>query len=199
MKSSRTLKFLQASLLTLGLASGSAQAAVNLLSDGDFESFAGLVANGGYTAVPNGTLGAWTVGATSVDLIRNNYGAISNVSIDLSGTPGPGSLSQNFFAEAGKTYTLSWDYFKNGGGTDLGVSFGGNSYVYAPAAAPTSAQLVWTALSSGQQTLTFIGGNGNQGPTLDNVVLTAVPEPESYALLLAGLGVIGFLARRRKI
>ncbi len=28
--------------------------------------------------------------------------------------------------------------------------------------------------------------------------VTAVPEPETYALLLAGLGVIGFVAKRRK-
>ena len=27
---------------------------------------------------------------------------------------------------------------------------------------------------------------------------TAIPEPETYALLLAGLGVVGFLARRRR-
>ncbi len=31
-----------------------------------------------------------------------------------------------------------------------------------------------------------------------NVVLTPVPEPETYALLLAGLGVGGFLMRRRR-
>lgn len=29
-------------------------------------------------------------------------------------------------------------------------------------------------------------------------VLTPVPEPETYALMLAGLGVLGFAARRRK-
>ncbi|MEO8929030.1 MAG: PEP-CTERM sorting domain-containing protein [Caldimonas sp.] len=29
--------------------------------------------------------------------------------------------------------------------------------------------------------------------------VTAVPEPETYALLLAGLGAIGFVARRRKV
>jgi PEP-CTERM motif len=40
-------------------------------------------------------------------------------------------------------------------------------------------------------------------PTVDNLTLaktlvTAVPEPETYALMLAGLGVLGFVARRRR-
>ena len=35
--------------------------------------------------------------------------------------------------------------------------------------------------------------------TFDNVSVTAVPEPETYAMMLAGLGAIGFMARRRQV
>ena len=56
--------------------------------------------------------------------------------------------------------------------------------------------------------LSFLSGGpaDSYGMLLDNVVLasgapdipSAVPEPESYALMLAGLGVLGLVARRRK-
>lgn len=34
--------------------------------------------------------------------------------------------------------------------------------------------------------------------TIDNGVINAIPEPETYAMLLAGLGLLGFAARLRK-
>lgn len=46
------------------------------------------------------------------------------------------------------------------------------------------------------QSVSFAGGNPNV--LFDDVTITAVPEPGTYSLLLAGLGVLGFLASRRR-
>jgi hypothetical protein len=35
------------------------------------------------------------------------------------------------------------------------------------------------------------------GPALDNVSVTQVPEPGTYAMMIAGLALLGFMARRR--
>ena len=35
--------------------------------------------------------------------------------------------------------------------------------------------------------------------TLDAVSVTAIPEPEIYAMMAAGLGLMGFVAWRRKL
>ncbi|MEY2653839.1 MAG: hypothetical protein RLZZ524_867, partial [Pseudomonadota bacterium] len=41
--------------------------------------------------------------------------------------------------------------------------------------------------------------DATQTALIDSVsITTAVPEPETYAMMLAGLGAIGFLSRRRK-
>jgi hypothetical protein len=58
--------------------------------------------------------------------------------------------------------------------------------------------LVSPALSSAVGLRISFGPDGFNGG-INNIVfsVSAVPEPESYALLLAGLGLIGFAARRR--
>ncbi len=46
--------------------------------------------------------------------------------------------------------------------------------------------------------LALKGNAGTKGRYFGDVTVTAVPEPASIAMMFAGLGVVGFLARRRK-
>lgn len=57
----------------------------------------------------------------------------------------------------------------------------------------------FTAETSGDyfDSVHFISSE-NAFETDNHAVLAAVPEPETYALMLAGLGLIGFASRRRK-
>jgi hypothetical protein len=171
-----------------------------VISD-DFENYAGQVSDGGYTALYGGTLGAWTV-TGGVDLIRNNYGAINDVSIDLPGTPGPDSISQSVNAMAGMTYTLSFDLSMNPPGSQLDVTLGSVTQSYTPNAdgSVQHISLSWTAATTGAALLSLgTMSSSNQGPVIDNIMLTAaVPEPETYALMLAGLTAVGFVAGRRR-
>lgn len=74
----------------------------------------------------------------------------------------------------------------NGKALDL-TNFGDNSTVYIDL--PVSGLL--TLVISGESF-----GKASYAGTID--VTSAVPEPTTYGMLLGGLGVMGFLARRRK-
>ncbi len=45
----------------------------------------------------------------------------------------------------------------------------------------------------------FTGGNGGTYSVAMNAVANPVPEPETYALMLAGLALVGFAARRNNL
>jgi len=59
--------------------------------------------------------------------------------------------------------------------------------------------LTWGPSSAGNYYLNVTGiANGSSGGLYNGAIsVTAVPEPESYAMLLAGLGVMGAIAMRR--
>lgn len=57
----------------------------------------------------------------------------------------------------------------------------------------------WFADSTGLLMLSFRDAStGQASGIIDNIVLTAIPEPGTYALMLAGLGLMGFVATRRR-
>lgn len=68
---------------------------------------------------------------------------------------------------------------------------------------PSTAKLIATLGGTGSTELTF----DNQGRlyslytlgvSTEIIQITAVPEPETYAMLMAGLGLVSFMVRRRK-
>lgn len=53
-------------------------------------------------------------------------------------------------------------------------------------------------LAGGSYTLLFTGFSSGAGAFGGFYNVSAVPEPETYAMMLAGLGVMGFMAARRR-
>jgi choice-of-anchor C domain-containing protein len=193
-------------VLAFAGAVGSSHAVTNILVNGNFELNNGDVNNGGnpaYTVVNAGSslITGWAVGGTSVDLIKDGYGAITNVSVDLAGSPGPGSLTQTFNTTAGYTYTLTWDYGNNCGTCNIDVKFGDLALqsFSVPGTGYSSGSLNFVAAGTGLSSVVFSSSSANNsGPTLDNVVLTAVPEPTAYAMALASLALLGGVAAKRR-
>ncbi|HEV2361044.1 MAG TPA: HD domain-containing phosphohydrolase [Acidimicrobiales bacterium] len=89
------------------------QGGPNLILDGSFDK--PDVCPNGYTTFSNpGPMGSWRVGLTSVDLICGLWvSASGHQSVDMSGSPGPGMLSQAVSTAVGQHYTLSWDEAAN--------------------------------------------------------------------------------------
>jgi hypothetical protein len=71
---------------------------------------------------------------------------------------------------------------------------------------PTTGSFIGFVSSGAMTSLqTWVGvqgtGQASVWPTINNLTLgtvAAVPEPQTYALLLGGLGLVGFMARRKK-
>ncbi|OWQ93715.1 hypothetical protein CDN99_04490 [Roseateles aquatilis] len=178
-------------------------APVNLLTNGSFEST--VVGSGSYTIV-NSTAG-WTVGPNGLE-IRNNvagsaFDGVNFVELD---TTANSWISQTLNTVFGATYTMSFAYANRpdqlgAASNGLSWSIGSLSGLVGNNTNTTWQTFTTTFTGTGSpMTLKFAaaGISDSYGTSLDKVSVTAVPEPESLALLLAGLGAMGVVLRRRK-
>jgi hypothetical protein len=77
-----------------------------------------------------------------------------------------------------------------------------NGAAQGPAGISVSTSSLGAANANGQYYLVFAlqedVWQANAAVGIDNVVVTSVPEPETYAMFMAGLGLMGVITRRRK-
>ena len=74
----------------------------------------------------------------------------------------------------------------------------GDLFVYVPTAVFGNASYVYLYSMFGSKGGDYAENDGFEEWAVRNPTVAAIPEPETYALMMAGLGVMGFVARRRK-
>ncbi len=193
-------KYLIAASLAAAACGASAQ---NLVVNGSFEA----------NSQPNGTwniynnLTGWT-GNTDIEL-RNNVAGVAQNGVNYVELDTNKNMSISQLVTGFGEYTLSfWYSAREGvaaGSNGLNFSFGNLTGSLLQNTAGASSGNSWqhfvgNVYLNGATALTFaaVGVSDSYGASLDNVSVTAVPEAETYAMMLAGLGMIGTIVRRRK-
>ncbi len=202
-----------ASLLATA-AVANAQLAIDSFADIGSATLGGSGGWGGYTSGAGYTsmLARWEVTFGNVDIVPSSFPspqAVSAVSssVDQSGFT-VGGMRQTFTTSIGHLYTHGFDYTGNSAGSAVA---GMNTVNPVPlgfdiVSASSGSPIQWLTHTDAFAALTTTTPlsrssitSGSGGVLLDNASVTAVPETRSIALLLAALGVVGFLARRRGV
>lgn len=191
----------------LFLAAGAASAGpIELITNGSFEQ--NRIGANSWTI--KSALDGWNIGSKGVEVRNNVAGTAQNGNnfLELDSTANSW-ISQTIDTVAGGKYDLSFYYSprQNTAAATNGIDvlWNGNLLKHVEQDNFTSKtnwfkiELSMFAVGS-LSNLSFqaSGISDSIGGSLDNVSLSAVPEPATIASMLLGLGLMGFTLRRRK-
>lgn len=186
--------------ITLALTLGStAQAAVVGLDDVSFESYtsgaligsAGAWSSEGTSTVAQGPAGAYD--GQRFAFLNNGDRLVQSFSLDTAGT-----YTVSFWASGEGRSRLfdSDDVSANLFTSPVAVS-NANPVNYGAGWHQVQYTFDTGAISGSNSYHLYLSGFGS-GLSVDAVSVSAVPEPESFAMMLAGLGALGLMSRRRR-
>jgi hypothetical protein len=209
MKATFTRMTLPVAVLLCGMWTSTSATAVTIYSDNFNTDTPGLNATPSGWSISNSNLNP----PGTVDIIGSGGFGItcaggSGNCVDLDGSTGrSGNLtSPGLNLLAGQSYTAFFDLSGNqriaGQTNAVSITFGTttDSLSFTGTAAFSTHSVSFEPSVTGTYHLSFLdNSNNNVGAILDNVsVQAAVPEPETYTIMLVALGLVGLVAHRRK-